>query len=56
MPNLTTLILHDNIRCTCCGEPAQLEDEDHGALCWECLRDLAEIEEFLRSLSASSGF
>jgi len=50
VPNLTTLISADNMRCTCCGRAAHVIDEQHGALCPECLDDLAEIEDFLNAI------
>ena len=49
MPNLTTLMSADNIPCGCCGECADVIDQQHGPLCRECLDDLAEIEDFLEA-------
>jgi hypothetical protein len=47
MPNLTALISTDPDRCMCCGQAAEVMDEQHGALCRECLGDLIEIQDFL---------
>jgi hypothetical protein len=47
MPTLTAAIATDNLRCTCCGSAADVVDEEHGALCQECLCQLIEIQEYL---------
>jgi hypothetical protein len=47
---LNLCVASDHLRCTCCGAPAYAIDEDHGALCPECLESLADIQDFLNSL------
>lgn len=50
MAKPSALVAEDCPRCTCCGLEAYVIDEDHGALCPECLEALIEIQAFLDAI------